>query len=236
MQTALLDNVAHANLRLRRGAGAELGDPAGQVGIFLAEIPQVQREYPILFARDEGGRASPMAILGLTPNEVLFARDGHWDARYLPALMRKGPFLLGKSDADDPIVHVICDHPRVTQTGCDSDSDPLFLPHGGYAPALEDALDALRIIHSGLAPTEQFGQALDELGLIQPLSFDVQLSDTSAVRFDNFHGILPEAVASLSAEQLNGLNSAGFLHSAILIAHSLGNMNDLVRRKRMREG
>ena len=236
MQTALLDNVVHANLRLRRGAGSGLGDPVGQVGIFLAEIPQIQREYPILFTRDVGGKASPIAILGLTPDEVLFARDGHWDARYLPALMRKGPFLLGKSDANDPVVHVICDHPRVTQSGCDSNSDPLFLPHGGHAPALEDALDALRIIHSGIAATEKFVQALDELGLIQPLSLDVQLSDTSAVHFDNFHAVLPEAIAALSAEQLNGLNAAGFLQSAVLIAHSLGNMNDLVLRKRMREG
>ena len=33
MQTAPLDNVAHADLRLARGAGRDLGDPAGQVAV-----------------------------------------------------------------------------------------------------------------------------------------------------------------------------------------------------------
>lgn len=230
MQTAPLDNVAHADLRLARGAGRDLGDPAGQVAVFLPELAQVQREYPILFTRDDGGAATPIAIVGLEADELLFARDGQWDARYIPALVRKGPMLLGRGEGDDPVIHVMLDHPRITE---DVDgSDPLFLPHGGHAPALEDALAALRLIHTGMAGTQAMARALDDAGLIQPLAMNVQVSDSRTVKFDNFHAILPEAIAALDAARLAQLNEAGFLQPAVLIAHSIGTMNDLIRRKR----
>ena len=234
MQTALLDNVVHADLRLRRASGATHGDPCGQVEILLPEIPQIQREFPILFSRNSEGSFRPLAILGLEPQELLFERDSQWDARYVPALIRKGPFLLGTSDSDDPVVHVILDHPKITDD--ERGSDPLFLPHGGHAPALENALNALRMVHTGLESTRQMSKALDEARLIRPLTLNVQVSDTKTVKFDNFHAILPETLRDLAEEKVLELNRSGFLQSAILIAHSLGNMNDLVRRKRMREG
>ena len=234
MQTALLDNVAHADLRLRRDAGPAFGDAAGQVPVFLPELSQIQREYPVLFARDKDGVLVPVAILGLEPDELLFTANGQWDARYVPAMLRKGPFLLGPSDGNDPLLHIALDHPKVTRES--EASDPIFLPHGGHAPALEDALDALRMIHAGMEATRAMASALDEAGLIQPLALNVQVSDSKAVKFDNFLAILPEAIDALPADTLGRLSEAGFLQPAILIAHSLGNLNDLVRRKRMREG
>ena len=233
MRTALLDNIAHADLRLRRESGPEFGDPAGQVAVFLPELPQVQREYPILFSRDEEGAASPIALTGLQPDELLYASEVGWDTDYIPAAARKGPFLLGKGDSDDPVIHIALDHPKITEDA--ENADPLFLPHGGHAPALENALDALRLIHSGMEPTRRMAAAFDEVKLIQPLSFNVQVSETQAVKFDNFHAILPEAIDALSAEALAKLNAEGFLQPAVLIAHSLGNINRLIQRKRMRE-
>lgn len=234
MQTALLDNVAHADVRLRRVAGPQYGDPAGQIPVFLPELAQVQREYPVLFTRGGDGAASPIAIIGLEPDEILFAVNDRWDASYLPAVIRKGPFLLGRTDSDDPVVHIMLDHPKVTRE--DDGADPLFLRHGGHAPALENALDALRLIHTGIDATRRMTQALDKAGLIQPLSLNVQVSESKAVNFDNFHAILPEAIDSLAPDALAGLHAEGFLQPAVLIANSLGALNDLVRRKRLREG
>ena len=232
MQTAPLDNVAHAELGLRRAAGSAFGDPAGQVEVFLPELPQVQREYPILFTRQDDGTARPVALLGIEPDELAFERGGTWDARYIPALVRKGPFLLS-SGGDEPIVHIQLDHPKVTRGA--SDAEPLFLDHGGHAPALEDALDALRLIHAGLEPTRQMAAALDGAGLIQPLAINVAVTETKSVTFENFFAILPEALDALSPEALADLARSGFLQPAVLIAHSLGTFNDLIRRKRARE-
>ena len=233
MRTALLDNIAHADLRLRRESGPDFGDPAGQVAVFLPELPQVQRQYPILFTRDEEGAASPIALTGLQHDELLFTSASGWDADYVPAAARKGPFLLGKSEGDDTLIHIALDHPKITNDA--ENADRLFLPHGGHAPALENALDALRLIHSGIEPTRRMAAAFDEAKLVQPLSFNVQVSETQAVKFDNFHAILPEAIDALPAEALSTLSAEGFLQPAVLIAHSLGNINRLIQRKRMRE-
>ncbi|NVD45086.1 SapC family protein [Qipengyuania atrilutea] len=232
MRTAVLDNIAHADLRLRRESGPDFGDAVGQVAVFLPELPQVQREYPILFSRDQDGSASPIALTGLQPDELLFASGAGWDADYIPAAARKGPFLLGKGESDDPVIHVVLDHPKITEDA--ENADPIFLPHGGHALALENALDALRLIHSGMEPTRRMAAAFDDAKLIQPLSFNVQVSETQAVKFDNFHAILPEAIDALSSGALTKLSAAGFLQPAVLIAHSLGNINRLIQRKRKR--
>lgn len=234
MKIAQLDNVAHAELALRQGAGAALGDPVGQIEIVLTELAQVQREYPILFTRRDGAAPVPVALLGIAPDELLFETSGQWDARHVPALVRKGPFLLG-GGGEDPLVHVQLDHPRLAPAGT-PESQPLFLPHGGHAPALEEALDALRLIHAGLEPTRRMAEALDQAGLIQPLAIDIQLSDAQSVTFANFHAVLPEAIDALAPDVLAELARAGFLQPAVLIAHSLGSFNDLIRRKRMRGG
>ena len=92
---ARLDNVEHAALRLRRGHGARFGEAVNQVAVFASEFDQVQREYPILFARTPEGALQAVAILGFDRDENLFLDGERWDAATFPRCCAAGPFTIG---------------------------------------------------------------------------------------------------------------------------------------------
>lgn len=229
-----LDNVAHAGLRIIRAHGAAYGDGVNQIALFLPEYEEAQRDYPILFLRQEDGTLQAVAILGLDRDENLFLEgDGRWSAGYVPAMVRRGPFLIGFAQGE-PVINVDLAHPRVA--AADGPGDPVFLPQGGQAPALERALDALRAIHVGHDAAGPATALFDELALVEPVSLDVQVSERDSYSFNDYLAITHEKIAGLDGAALAKLNQAGLLMPAVFAAASLANINRLIARKRARMG
>lgn len=226
---ARLDNVKHASLRLRRGHGARFGEAVNQVAVFASEFAQVQREYPILFARAAEGPLQAVALLGFDRDENLFLDGERWDAGYVPALLRHRPFTIGLVD-DEPALHVDLADPRVAAEG--EEGEPVFKTHGGDAPALEAALDALRTLQAGAAAAATMTALFDELGLVEPVRLQVQFDEHSGVDFDGYLAVVPEKIAGLDGTALARLNHAGLLDVAVFAAASLGTMPRLIARKR----
>src|SRR4029078_4512110 len=88
----LLNNVDHKDLRVALRHGADFGDAVNQLLIFPTEFEEVQREFPILFRREENGAYQCVALLGLDRDENLFLGEDGWLSRYVPALQQRGPF------------------------------------------------------------------------------------------------------------------------------------------------
>lgn len=226
--TVRLDNVEHAALRLRRGHGARFGEAVNQVAVFASEFAAVQREYPILFARLPEGALQPVAIVGFDRDENLFLDGERWDAAYIPALLRHRPFTLGEGDTERAVYVDLAD-PRVAGPG--EDGEPVFKPHGGNAPALEAALDALRVLHAGAAAAATMTTLFDELGLAEPVRLKVQFSEHAGVDFDGYLAVTSERIAALDGAALERLSKGGLLEVAVFAAASLGTMPRLVGRK-----
>jgi hypothetical protein len=227
-----LDNVAHAQLRIATGHSAEYGDAINQIALFVPEYEEAQRDYPILFTRQENGALQAVAILGLDKDENLYLEGNRWTADYVPALARRGPFLIGMSQGE-PVIHVDLDHPRILAEG-GSDGEPLFRPHGGQAPALERGLDALRVIHVGHEQAASASAMLDDLALVEEVTLNVELSDHHSYNFEGYLAITPEKIAALDGASLARLNEAGLLQPVIFAASSLSNMSRLIARKQAR--
>jgi len=224
-----LDNVAHADLRIATGHGARFGDAVNQIALFLPEFEEAQRHYPILFRRQESGSLQALAILGFDRDENLFLEGDRW-AGYVPAIARRGPFLIGLA-GDEPMIHVDLDHPRVVGDAAQG-GEPLFLPQGGQAPALDRAVEALRAIHLGHEAAPAMTALFDELELVRPVTLNVQVTDSKSYNFKDYLAVAPERIAALDGAGLERLNQAGLLPPAIFAASSLANMNRLIARKR----
>jgi hypothetical protein len=225
---ARLDNVEHASLRLRRGHGARFGEAVNQVAVFANEFDRVQREYPILFARTPEGALQGVAILGFDRDENLFLDGDRWDAAYIPAMLRRGPFAIGAA-GDEPVIQVDLVHPRVAAEG--EPGEPVFKPHGGEAPALEAAMDALRTLHAGAAAAAAMTALFDELGLVEGVRLQVRISEDASVDFDGYLAVTHDKIARLDGAALARLNAAGLLDVAVFAAASLGTMPQLIARK-----
>jgi len=225
---ARLDNVQHAALRLRRGHGARFGEAVNQVAVFASEFAQVQREYPILFARTPEGALQAVAILGFERDENLFLNGEQWDAAYIPALLRHRPFTIGAAEGE-PVVCVDLADTRIATEA--EPGEPVFKPHGGNAPALEAALDALRALQAGAGIAATMTALFDELGLVEPVRLQVSFDEHTGVDFDGYLAVVPEKIAGLDGEALARLNTAGLLDVAVFAAGSLGTMPRLIARK-----
>jgi len=225
---ARLDNVQHAALRLRRGHGARFGEAVNQVAVFASEFDQVQREYPILFARTPEGALQAVAILGFDRDENLFLDGERWDAAYIPALLRHRPFTIGAADGE-PVVCVDLADPRIAADG--EAGEPVFKPHGGNAPALEAAIEALRVLQAGAGIAATMTELFDELGLVDAVRLQVSFDEHTGVDFDGYLAVVPEKIAALDGAALARLNQAGLLDVAVFAAGSLGTMHRLIARK-----
>ncbi|MBI1365439.1 MAG: peptide ABC transporter permease [Alphaproteobacteria bacterium] len=236
---ALLNNVDHANLKVRSGYSAEFGDNVNQALIFPTEFAEIQREYPIFFRKDANGAFQSVALLGLDKDENLFLEGDAWQARYVPAERARGPFSIalqrsGRPDAaPEPMIHIDLDHPRVSER----EGEALFLPHGGNSPYLERSARVLGLIHQGIAQADAMFAAFESAGLIKPVSVEIKLSETEQYNVVDYFSIDREKLVALDGPNLESLNRAGFLQAAFLVLSSLNNVNRLIEMKnRKREG
>jgi hypothetical protein len=234
----LLNNVAHKDLRVVMRFGHEFGDDVGMVPAFPSEYAELQREYPIFFRKDrDSDEWQSVALLGFEQRENLFLRDGRWNAAYLPGAVAKGPFLIGFQEhhidgelRKEPVIHVDMEHPRVST----SEGEAVFLPQGGNSAYLQHIADVLRGIRDGVEFSRAMFAAFGSMGLIQPVSLDVQLDDKHRVSVNGLHGIDREKLAALDGESLHRLNQAGFIEGAYLVLASLHNMRRLMAEKQRR--
>jgi hypothetical protein len=223
-----LDNVDHQHLRVIDRAAGEVS--INQALVVPSEFEPLQREYPILFRRDAQGGFQSVAILGLDRGENLFLRDGEWITRYVPATLRRGPLFLGVGDEEQPgdaAILIDLDDPRVSESG----GEPLFLPHGGAAPFLQQAAEALHTVHEGLELSRAMFAVLAELDLIQPVEINVEIGDGTRYRLPDFLTIGADRFAALSGAELERLNRAGFLAAAVHARSSLANIERLIELK-----
>ncbi len=230
-----LDNVDHAALRVMPGHRAEYGDSVNLCLLFPTEFEMAQREYVILVQKDGNGAFQSVALLGLDRDENLFLDDGRWNARYIPAIHRRGPFMIGYAaqevdgeDRREPVIHIDTGDVRVTE----AEGYPLFLTHGGNAPYLEHVTLALQMIHDGVALQSAMFAALERYGLLEPAKIEIGLSDTEQYRLEDYYTIDQDRLAALDGDALADLNRSGHLRLAYQMLSSLGNADYLVRQKR----
>ena len=234
----LLNNIDHQDLKVAPRHGPEFGDSVNQMLIFPTEFEEVQREFPILFRKDENGDFQAVALLGLDKDENLFLEESGWRSRYVPAIQRRGPFSIGLQQQEsaegvrvDPMIHIDLDDPRVGR----EEGQPLFLPHGGNAPYLDHMANVLRALHHGLVASKPMIAAFEEAGLLGPVRIEINLNETEKYAFPNHYVIDEEKLSKLDAETLGRLHDSGFLYAAFLGVASLGNVGrliDLKNRKR----
>jgi hypothetical protein len=244
--TVLLDNVTHKDLRVRTGYAAGFGDNINLALVFPTEFVFVQREYPILFRRDAKGAFQAVALLGLDKGENLFLDGSGWNARYVPAVQQRGPFLIGlhrteagapnrepssrESANREPMVHVDLDHPRISRT----EGEPVFLRHGGNSPYLEHATRMLQIIYHGAELARPMFAAFEEAGLIESMEAEVNLDERVKYKLPDFFTIDQDRLAALDGAALERLNRLGYLQLAFFVVHSLGNVQWLIELKNRR--
>lgn len=232
-QPLALDRTEHRNLKVRRETNI-LDAAAGLNAFFVtaAEFADACKEYPILFLRagtDPEGKplVAPLAIFGLKRGENLFYRNGVWDARYVPAMLRSYPFAMASADEKR---YVLC-FDSASPAMSTEEGEPLFDAQGEPTPYMKGVQSFVEQIEIEVERTRLAGRRLMELGLLQDKRFDATLSDGTPVVVDGFLAVDEARLDKLTDEEVLQLHRNGLLGLLNLHVASLGNMRALLERR-----
>jgi hypothetical protein len=192
------------------------------------EFAEAGREYPIVFIRAPDRQLRPVALLGVRSGENLFVDEqGKWDARYIPAFVRRYPFVMAEGGANGQLVVCIDESCPALNA---QHGELLINAEGKLEPRMNEVVQFLQNFQQEFARTELVTKKLDELGLFvqQGARFDSSTGETFQLR--DFYLIDEKKFGQIEDAKLPELFRIGALGLVYLHLASLGNMRRLVDR------
>ena len=227
----LLDRAKHRRRRVRPGTSFAFARKANSLVLAAAEFAEACKEYAIVFTRGSSG-VIPVAMLGLRARENLFiAEDGSWDARYVPAFVRRYPFVLAALPGQSLAVCIDEAYEGVN----DTEGEPLFDEKGQDTPFLRNALDFLTACQREHLRTEAFCKRLDEAGLLTEMNARADLVDGRSFAMQGLLVVDEKKLLALPDVAALGLFRSGELGLVAMHLLSLSNMQRLVARLAQRK-
>lgn len=230
-QYEILDKDKHRQVRIKTGYSAALGDAVMHVMTYPMEFRDIQSCYPILFTKDPNtGGFFATAVMGLEPDQNLFLNDDGWDASYVPAMLKRQPFLIATGEDGDnqvPVASLDVDHPRVSQDA----GEALFDSDGAPTDFLNQTIALLDKLHRGLQHGIGFVDTLLKHELLEEITFDFAFQDGTKKTLQGFYTIAEERLFELPGDVLESLNKAGYLQPVFMAVASLSRMRDIIERR-----
>ena len=208
------------------------GFAAGVNSVYVAasEFAAVAREYAIVFARDEKGSVVPAALLGLRRDQnLLVGEDGRWDANYVPAYVRRYPFILATA-TEGAEEFTVCIDESFSGFNTAQEGEQLITDEGEHGELLSNSVKFLQEFHKHTLITQNFCNGVDEAGLLEPMQAQIALDSGDKLSLSGVFCVTREKLKSLGADKLKTMLDSGFLDLVFLHMHSLNNLDRLIRR------
>jgi hypothetical protein len=137
-----------------------------------AEFASATLEYAIVFAGTEA--VIPVAVLGVRTDENLYiTQQGGWHAKYIPAFVRRYPFVFASRDEGKTFMLCIDEaFPGFNQGGR---GERLFGEDGQADPYVENVLKFLQQYQLEFHRTQEFCKKLKDLNLLRPMQAQVDI-------------------------------------------------------------
>lgn len=203
-----LQTDKHLHLSLRKNFGFFFAKGVNAVPINLVEMPQVCHFYPIAFSPD--GNGSPVAILGLRDNENLYlTEDGGWlEDTYIPAYVRRYPFIFSEHPHSEQLTLCVDMDPRVI---VEHESQPFFNPDGTPSDLSRNALEFCESYHAAASQTINFSKRLVDLDLLVDRAARIEVFGGRVINFSGFRIIDESRLARLEDAAHLSLREEGLL-------------------------
>lgn len=221
-----LDSQAHRTHRV--GPGRNFYAYAARAHLIPAVVDEFgasAREMPVVFA-PAGARHAAVFLCGLKPGRNLFVNpDGRWNGAYVPAYLRRYPFMLGEREGADPVVCIDSGHEGF---GPDVAGDRLFDDDGRHSPQLEGMIRLITDFAQSAKRTETLCETLAGLGLLKGVTIDVQQPGGGASA--SIHGLMivdEQKLNDLPEDTFNDVRRKGFLGPIFAHLFSIGATQNL---------
>lgn len=171
-QPVVLERDQHKGLRIKAG-DALFAENSQAVPLVVTEFPDACLEYPIVFSKSTSGQWLALALTGLTAGSNAFVDGkGKWLARYVPASIRRYPFILAEGADKELSLAADLSAPQLGQDG-----EALFDDQGQPTDMTRNVMNLLGQFQEQAKLTEAVVQKFEEAGLLIQQNLEVRLGD-----------------------------------------------------------
>lgn len=218
----------HGKASVEVGATYAFARQVNSVPLMAVEMPEAAQEYAIVFAAN-GDSVLPVVVLGARQSENLYLADGGpWGARYIPAFVRRYPFVF--STSADGQTFTLCIDEAFSGLNYLGRGQAMFGADGKPSAYLDGVLKFLQEYRAQFVLTEAFGKRLRELDLLEPMQAQFTLADGEKMSIGGFQVVSRARLKALPAETLAELARSDELELIYLHLHSMRNFNALKDR------
>ena len=212
-----LNSRDHATWRARTVDKASWLSSQHAIPLTVEEFPHAQRDYPIVFSA--GDNPVPLALMGLNEGvNVFFDEEGspRGDA-YIPAYIRRYPFLLAKLRPDTDEMS-LCFDPTSDVLGDFKEGDALF-EDGQPSEHTKGVLDFCEKFEEAGARTGAFIEEIQNAELLMDGEVAIQQNDKpdQPYIYRGFKMINQDKLKTLDGDKLKAWNDNGIL--PLIYAH-----------------
>ncbi len=233
-QLLFYDNVTpiskqrHADWSIDSGRGRfEFARNVNSVPLMATEIPRAASDYTVVFAgRDDA--IMPVVILGIDGDTNLYVEeDGGWKARYIPAFVRRYPFVFSRSE-DGKTFTLCLDE---SWDGCNQDGrgERLFDDEGERTEYLQNVLNFVNEYQNQFRLTEAYCNRLKELDLLEPMQAQFTLAGGEKRSLTGFMAVNRKKLKQLPADDLSGLAQSDELELIYNHMHSMNHFAEMLK-------
>jgi hypothetical protein len=224
MSLIAISRELHGNMKLRPLTSFAFAADLPAVRVLAAELVQAQANLPLAFIKEDGNFIL-CALLGLGERENLFvADDGRWLGRYIPAMLRRYPFVLGRGGAEQKDLVLLVEDSMLSE----HEGEALFdLENQDIQGPLKRGLELLISIETEAAKTAELIASLAGYGVLEPLPLQVNIGNAAPAEIGGIYSISEAKLNALPDEALVKLHRSGAIALAYGQIYSLGQLTVL---------
>jgi hypothetical protein len=226
--TVPVSSELHRDWSLEPRSSYDFAARSNSVPLVTGEFNSAQAEYAIVFL-ETGDVIQPEVLVGLKSDENLFVdANGKWDAHYIPAFVRRYPFVFSKHEDGNRLT--LCLDEEYAGWNQDGRGQRLFDTEGERTEYLEEVLGFVEGYQRQFEQTQSLGQKLKELDLLQPMAARFKLPSGENAALGGFMAVDRDRLKALPGETLEELVKTEAL--GLIYAHlsSLGNADAMLKR------
>jgi len=222
-----LDRDQHRNLYIKAESGFSFARGTNSVFVAAVEFPQAALEYPVVFASIPSGDILPLALLGIRNDQNLYVdKEGVWKARYIPAYVRRYPFILAADETGTKFT--VCIDEGYAGFNCDREGERLISKDGEDGPLLKRSLEFLKDYQAHIARTTEFCETIKSLNILEPIQANVELKSGEKFALSGLQCVNRDRLKALPDVQIQMLLKKDYLELIHLHMASLHNIHKLL--------
>jgi hypothetical protein len=211
----------HGKCSVEAGKDYGFSKKVNSVPLTAVEFPEAAGEYAIVFAAS-GDEVVPVVVLGARQNENLYVgADNAWSAKYIPAFVRRYPFVFSSSDDNQTFTLCVDEaYPGLNYLG---KGRALFDEEGKATPYVDNVLKFLQEYRAQFLRTQAFCRKLKELELLEPMHAQFTLTTGEKMSLNGFSVVDRAKLKALAPEKLAELAQTDELELVYLHLQSMRN-------------